>query len=208
MAKLFTLIEGAEVQPAPGTHIIPAQEFATLASAQEILTRAEEGAENQRRSLAAAGEIARTEAEARGFEAGLNKWTEQLSLLNQELQRIQKEVHEQILPLALKAARKIVGEEMKLHPDRIADIVAHAIRPVVQHKKVILYVNHNDLSTLEEAKPRLKQLFEHLESFSIRARDDVEPGGCLIETEAGILNAQLEQQWRALEAAFQLYKTS
>ncbi len=206
MAKLFSLIAGAEVHPAPDTHIIPAEEFATLASAQEIVARAEEEAAEQKRTLAAEGEIALKEAEARGFEAGLHKWTEQLALLNQELQRVEKEVHEQILPLALKAARKIVGEEMKLHPDRIADIVAHAIRPVVQHKKVILYVNHNDLTQLEEAKPRLKQLFEHLESFSIRERDDVEPGGCLIETEAGILNAQLEQQWRALEAAFQLYQ--
>ena len=33
----------------------------------------------------------------------------------------------------------------------------------------------------------------------------MEPGGCLIETEAGIINAQLENQWRSLEAAFKAY---
>jgi type III secretion protein L len=55
---------------------------------------------------------------------------------------------------------------------------------------------------LEQEKQEIKKIFEHLQSLSIQERDDVEPGGCIIETEAGIINAQLENQWRALESAF------
>ena len=33
----------------------------------------------------------------------------------------------------------------------------------------------------------------------------IEPGGCIIETEAGIINAQLENQWRSLENAFESF---
>ena len=49
---------------------------------------------------------------------------------------------------------------------------------------------------------KIKKIFERLENLSIQERDDIEPGGCIIETEAGIINAQLENQWRSLEIAF------
>ncbi|MBI3211529.1 MAG: HrpE/YscL family type III secretion apparatus protein, partial [Simkania negevensis] len=38
--------------------------------------------------------------------------------------------------------------------------------------------------------------------FSLEDREDIAPGGCIIETEAGIINASLANQWQALEAAF------
>lgn len=118
---------------------------------------------------------------------------------------MRKEVHKNILPLALKAAKKIVGEELKLHPDRIVDIVLNSLKPVTQHKKIIIYVNKVDLAMLEENREKLKQAFERLESLSVQERSDIEPGGCMIETEAGIINAQLENQWRALENAFESF---
>jgi type III secretion protein L len=37
--------------------------------------------------------------------------------------------------------------------------------------------------------------------LSLRDRSDIQPGGCIIETEGGIINAQLENQWRVLENA-------
>jgi type III secretion protein L len=58
---------------------------------------------------------------------------------------------------------------------------------------------------LEAAKSQIKKVFEHLESLSIQERSDIEPGGCMIETEAGIINAQLENQWRSLEIAFESF---
>jgi type III secretion protein L len=66
-------------------------------------------------------------------------------------------------------------------------------------------VHHDDLVELEKSKSKIKKMFEHLESLSLQERDDIEPGGCMIETEAGIINAQLENQWRALEAAFETF---
>jgi type III secretion protein L len=125
--------------------------------------------------------------------------------LDAELKELRKEVQHKILPLTLKAARKILGEELLLRPERIVDIILTALKPVTQHKKIILYVNRADQAILEEHRLEIKKIFEHLESFSIQERSDVEPGGCIIETEAGIINAQLENQWRALESAFEAF---
>lgn len=75
----------------------------------------------------------------------------------------------------------------------------------MQHHRVRIYVNKQDLDILETNKSKIKDVLEQVQSFSIEERPDIEPGGCIIETEAGIINAQLENQWRALESAFESF---
>ena len=52
---------------------------------------------------------------------------------------------------------------------------------------------------------KIRKTLEQVKTFSIEEREDVAPGGCIIETEAGIINASLENQWRALESAFEAF---
>jgi type III secretion protein L len=101
-----------------------------------------------------------------------------------------------------KAAKKIVGRELELSEDAIVDIVSSSLKAVAQHHKITIYVNKKELAILEANRPRLKNIFESLESLSLRERNDIAPGGCVIETEGGIINAQLDNQWRILEKAF------
>jgi type III secretion protein L len=77
------------------------------------------------------------------------------------------------------------------------------LKAVAQHKQIVIYVNRQDLAALEAARPRLKDLFEQLEVLSLRERADIQTGGCVIETEGGIINAQIENRWRILENAFE-----
>lgn len=200
--KFFSLLSGDEVRIAPGEKIVPSKEYQTLRKAGEILKIVKKEAENFTKQTAEEAEKIKELSFQEGFREGLESFNLHLLTLNQEIETLRGEIRQKIIPLALKAARKIVGEELKLHPDRIVDIVMSALKPAVQHRKVVIFVNKADLETLEIHKPKIKQIFEHLESLSIQERDDIEPGGCMIQTEAGIINAQLENQWQALEAAF------
>ena len=203
--KYFSLLSGKEVHPAPGHKIIPSEEFSTLHKASEILEIVQNEAEEYKLSVAKESEKIKESAFQEGFQQGLVSLNKHLFTLDEELKKIREEVHEKILPLAIKAAKKIVGEELKLHPDRIVDIVLNSLKSVTQHKKIIIYVNIQDLERIESAKTKIRKIFEQLESLSIQERDDIEPGGCIIETEAGIINAQLDNQWRALEMAFESF---
>jgi type III secretion protein L len=205
MTKYFSMFSKTEVRSAPGVKIIPSEEFSTLTTAIEIVETVKKEAEEFRRETAAEAEKTKEHAFQQGFEKGLVSLNAHLFALDKELKQLREEVQQKILPLALKAARKIVGEELALHPDRIVDVVLTSLKPVTQHRKVIIYVNHADLEALEKNKARIKHIFEHLESLSLQERDDVESGGCIIETEAGIINAQLETQWRSLELAFESF---
>ncbi len=203
--KFFSLISGAEVRIAPGEKVIPAKEFSSLKNANDILKTIKAESFAYKQEVAKEAEITKETAFQEGFQEGLESLNKHLFALDEELKALREDVQKKILPLALKAAKKLIGEELRLHPDRIVDIVLTSLKPVTQHRKITIYVNKADLDQLEASKSKIRNVFEHLESLSIQERDDIEPGGCMIETEAGIINAQLENQWRALEAAFESF---
>lgn len=203
LKKFFTLIHGKQIRVAPQTKVIPASEFSTLASAEEILEETKSDAEQYKKEVVSEIERLKEIAQQEGFEAGFQKWLEHIAKLEEEIAKVRQDIERQILPIAIKAAQKIVNKELELFPNTISDIVSSNLKAVAQHKQVTIYVNKKDLESVESQRPRLKQLFEHLEVLSIRARGDVKPGGCIIETEGGIINAQIDNRWKILENVFE-----
>jgi len=190
------------VRPAPQTKIIPGEAFSRLMDASEVLEHIKQEAEQYRLEVSRDAEQIKEHAFKEGYEAGFKKWAEHLVKLEEEIHLVHKELQQLVIPVALKAAKKIVSKEIELSPDSIVDIVAAQLKSVATHKKITIYVNKADLEAIERNKNRLRDLFEALESLSIRAREDIAPGGCSIETEIGIINAQLEHRWSVLEKAF------
>lgn len=206
--KFFSLFFGKEVHGAPGKKAIPSEEFSTLADAAAIVEEVKREANEFKKEVAREAEKEKEKGFQEGFQEGLVALNQHIAAIDQELKKIREDVQKKILPLALTAARKIIGEELRTYPDRIADIVLTALKPVTQHRRITIYVNKADLEFVEASRPKIKMLFEHLENLSIQERSDIEPGGCIIETEAGIINAQLENQWRAMEAAFATFTST
>jgi type III secretion protein L len=204
--KYFSLLSNREIHPAPGHKVIPADEFSSLVDAAELMAQVVAEGDTFKRDSVEEAEKLKELAFEEGFQEGLVSLNKHILVLDAELKAIREDIQKRIMPLALKAARKIMGEELKLHPDRIVDIVMTSLKPVTQHRKIVIYVNHADLEQLETNRNKIKKMFEHLDSLSLQERDDIEPGGCMIETEVGIINAQLETQWRALESAFESFK--
>jgi type III secretion protein L len=203
--NFFSLISKKDVKIAPGKKIIPAKEFSTLKKADEILKEVKSEAIEFRKSVATECETLKTAAYKEGFHEGLVKLNESILKLDYEISQFEEEMKKKVLPIALTAAKKILGDELKTHPERIVDIVIQSLKPITQHHKIKIYVNKQDHQILEDHKEEIKKILEQVKTFSIVERDDVEPGGCVIETEAGIINAQLENQWRALEMAFEKF---
>ncbi|HEY2811554.1 MAG TPA: HrpE/YscL family type III secretion apparatus protein [Rhabdochlamydiaceae bacterium] len=203
--KFFSLIYQGEVHPATEEKIIPSEDFSTLMQAVDLLNKAKEDAENLHQETLKECQTLKEEAEKRGFQAGLEQFNEQLLNFERSLRALRLELQNQIIPIALKAAKKIVGAQLELNPDTIVDIVTQCLAPVMQNHRFTIYVNKADKEILEAHKPKLKALLEHVQVLTIQERSDISPGGCIIETEAGIINATIENQWRALESAFEKY---
>lgn len=202
--KFFTLIHGGTVRIAPKTKVIPKDAISTVLEAQDVLDQVKKDAETYRLEVTKECEEIKENAQREGFEAGFKQWTEYVAKLEEEIIKVRGELEKFLVPVALKAAKKIVGREMELSDDTIVDIVANSLKAVSQHKKITIYVNKKNLEALEHNRSKLKGIFEGLEVLSLRERADIAPGGCVIETEGGIINAQLENQWRVLENALEI----
>lgn len=201
--KFFTLIYGDKVHVAPKTKVIAAAAFSKLMDAEQVLKHVKNDAEKYRKEVVAECEKLKEQAQREGYDQGYKQWAEHVAKLEAEIIKVRQDFEKIVIPIALKAAKKIVGREIELSENTIVDIVANSLKAVSQHKKITIYVNKRELDALEANRPRLKQIFESLEALSIRERPDIAQGGCVIETEGGIINAQLENQWRVLESAFE-----
>lgn len=200
--KLFSLIYGEKHTIAANRKVIPAVEVSQLLDAQEVLSKVHADAEKYRLDVAKECETLKETAQQDGFAAGYQKWANAIAELEGHIHDVRQEIQKMLIPAALKAAKKIVGREMELSETTIVDIVANTLKAVSQHKKITIYANRRDVEILEKNRQRLKEVFENLEVLSIAERSDVARGGCVVETEGGIINAQLENQWSALERAF------
>lgn len=201
--KFFSLMSGESVVQAPNSKIIPGSEISSLQSAMEIIEKVKRDAEVYKEQVILETEILKEEAMREGFEEGFTQWTDKIARLEEEFSRVYKELEKKIIPLALRTARKIVSKEIELSPSTIVNIVSSDLKGVSQHKNITIFVNKKDLDWLESARPQLKKILEGAESLVIRERTDVEQGGCVIETEVGIINANIENKWKILETAFE-----
>ncbi|BBI17931.1 putative type III secretion protein SctL [Neochlamydia sp. EPS4] len=200
--KFFSLIHGNGVHVAPETRVIPAEEFSQALEAYQLMEEVKKDALKYKQGVAEEIEKLKEQAQKEGFEEGFKKWVEQIAKVEEEIINVRHETEKVALPIALKAAKKIVGRELELSETAVVDIVSNSLKAVVTHKKITIYVNKKDLEALEKNRQQVKDLFESLETLIIRERADIESGGCIIETEGGIINAQLENQWRIIENAF------
>lgn len=208
MSRLFSFIKDGEIHPASNKKVIPQEEFSTLMEAHEILEKARADAEAYRAETEVECAELKEAAKKEGFQEGLEQLNEGILGLDQEKKRLRHEMNKLILPLALKAAKKIVAKELETKPETIVDIVLQALAPVLQNHRITIWVNKSDKEILEKEKNQIREKLEQVESLLIKERDDIAPGGCVIETESGIINASIENQWRAIESAFDKYLKS
>ncbi|WP_420421456.1 HrpE/YscL family type III secretion apparatus protein [Simkania sp.] len=205
MSKYFSLIFSGEVHRAEEDKVLPEEEYSVLLDAQEVLAKAKEDVKTYLKQNKEECEKVLKKAEEAGFNKGLTEFNKQILLYEQKMKVLEHDLQKMILPLALKAAKKIVGRELETTPETIVDIVRQTLKPVTQNHHIKIYMNKKDREILEEKKQELKKSLELVQTFVIEEREDVSPGGCIIETEAGIINASLENQWRALESAFEAF---
>lgn len=200
MRELFTKID-SDVHIQPGSKVIPAKAFSALITVDELIEEAHKEADIFRKKVEKKTAELKAKETKRGFEEGLGKWTQHIAELEAEQRSLRSEMQKQIVELVLECGKKILGRELKTDPKAIVDIVSQALRPVATHKHVTIFVAKEDADILEKNKKQLHDELEQTETLAVTVRSDIAPGGCVIETESGIINAQLDVLWESLEFA-------
>ena len=202
------VIKGDVESPSPDKPVLPppprrasvlnAEEFDAHKRARLIVVEAEKRAEEiKAEALRFRDEVfvkAREEAKA-----DVQAWAaEELARAKMQAGQLLANAQTDALELALKMAAKIIGRDLERDPALVADISATALESARSAKAMILRVHPDDGKLLREKRPRLMELIGRAVDLSIRDDADIEPGGCVIQTEFGVIDGQIRTQFEML----------
>lgn len=113
--------------------------------------------------------------------------------------RWQAELELGAVRLSLAIARKIIQKEVGTAPDVILYVVRETLKRAGSISQATLVCHPRDIALLEAADVAWKLPQTTEASIGFRADPDIAPGGCVLETENGQIDARIETQLLAVE---------
>lgn len=166
--------------------------WAEIDEERERLNEERKNIEEQRRAVL---EQAREE----GYREGFAKVNEIIYELTEKKRDVLAQAEADMIRLSIRVAARIIGRELRQHPDTIADIVTQAIQTVRNQTKITIRVNPDDMENLVKGRELLLNRIGQSKIIDFQTDPKVQPGGCIIESEAGTVNAQLKTQLEVME---------
>lgn len=99
---------------------------------------------------------------------------------------------EDLIKLSLLIAEKIVRKEIQLDGEITKRVLTEAISYLGGATKIFVRVNRQDLPTLAEGEEEIRRLFLDAKTITFVEDETILPGGCIIETDLGRIDARLE----------------
>ena len=127
---ILKLMKGEEIHLGD-RKIIPREELETLLETELLLDKAKEEISAIKEELLEEGKREHQRGYDEGFEEGLGKFNAHILFFEEKLRELEYLMQQQMLPLVLKSTKKIVGEQIRLHPETIVDIVMQSIKSIL-----------------------------------------------------------------------------
>lgn len=118
-------------------------------------------------------------------------------------QRESRNLEKELVELALAIARKVVGREVAVRPDTVAHLMRDAIGHLEHAGPLTIRLNPADLERLSDGSLQVLKGLTEPGRVRFEADASLSVGGCFIESEAGDMDARIEQRLRVVEEAFQ-----
>ena len=126
----------------------------------------------------------------------VNSVLEQLNSLRQAV-RFQAEV--ELVELALRIAKNIVAEEIKIPTGVIKNIVQAALHETDVQGKIYVYLHPDDYEFLLKSKADLERYLSDEQTLAIRQNPEMKPGSIYVESDEEIISRSIEDQFNKLE---------
>lgn len=170
------------------------------AEARRMLAEAETEARELRETAERLARELREAAYEEGREAALLEFNQLLLDTRERRDSAFQTAERDLLRLAVKLAEKIIGREIERDAGALADIVSTALRHARQNESLTVRISPSDMPAIEAHRARLDPA-GRARFLDLVPDPRVRPGGCVIESESGTVDAQLDTQLRVLERA-------
>lgn len=206
----FLLIKSGEVHTTPGTKVIKAEQYAVCVKAAEMIRKAGEEA---RRITEQAREAYAAER-VRGYQDGLlegkARMAEQMAGTIAKTAAYFAGLEVKMVEIVAKALQKIVGEMDST--ELITRVVRNALTIARSQAQISLRVHPAQADAVNTKLNDMMNGFPDIRFIDVIPDGRLEKGGCILETEMGIVDAgvdvQIEVIRRSLLKSFKGRKSS
>jgi type III secretion protein L len=185
----------------PSPKVLKREVYEATREASDVVALAQEKARQIIEEALREQDSIRERARQEGNAQGLAEWNRVLTAANQRADELTKSWEETMLRLSVRVAEKIIGEQLRVHPETIVEIIREVMKNIRPGKRLTIQVNQADAQRARARIDRIKDGLSTSSEIEIVASGSVSPGGCLIESELGIIDARLETQLKCLEEA-------
>ena len=189
----------AEILKAGSPKVVKKETFLAMMNAVTILDTAREQGRRLIDAAKAQSEQVLAEARAAGEAEGLRRYMDESAKLDASINAFYAKSEPDMVRLSMAIARKLLGGELEARPEAVARIVRDALAGIQQARRVTIAVHPSHAATLLAQRHTL-ELSAACE-VQVTAREDIDPAGCLIDSDFGIIDARLETRLATIERA-------
>ncbi|HHY47671.1 MAG TPA: hypothetical protein GX506_10295 [Firmicutes bacterium] len=181
--------------------------------AERIVRDAREEAGRLLREARDEAEAIRSEAFRSGYDDGLSKAASDLSseiegLVNAlrsardailaQKRDMMKAAEQELIELALEIASRIIRREIARDSSCVIEVIEDALRHTSGEGMITVRVAETDLERARGALPAFQKLLDGAHDLKILPDPRVEPGGCIVETQFGTVDARPARQFEQI----------
>ena len=162
------------------------------AEAKEILNQVKEEMERSKK-----------EGFEKGHQEGLENALEMLHRVKELRAKLFSDNEGEIIKLVLEIAKKVIGREFSENDKAVLNVIRLALSDAVGDK-IIVRVNPEDYKNIKNNQKELISATDGSSTLQLREDEEVQPGGCIVETDIGTIDAQIDTQLSAIKKALGL----
>jgi len=113
-----------------------------------------------------------------------------------------RDAEERIVDLVLQISRKVIGEQVQINQEAVLSIVKKAIDKCPFSRKVKMRIAPEDYDIVLSNKDKLYCELECISDLEVIMETGLNPGSCILETDAGFVDSSIEAQISRIEKSF------
>ncbi len=154
----------------------------------------------------------KTKAQKEGYDSGYSEgfkkgedaareefkpFLETIEVLISDLTGFRKDMYDKVeremVEMVVSLAKKVIHFEFSTRDDAVQEMIRLAVQSVLDRESMVIKINPADKGYAESFRPELHHLFDEIKNITFEAHAGIERGGCVVETNFGVIDAQIDK---------------
>ena len=99
----------------------------------------------------------------------------------------------EMVEMVVSLTKKVIHFEFSTRDDAVQGMIRLAVQSVLDRESMVIKINPTDKGYAESFRPELHHLFGEIKNITFEAHPGVERGGCVVETNFGVVDARIDK---------------